>query len=179
MPSNIIKKEKIRIESVDESSNVQIMDEIHADNMLIRLGKFSRLEIYPNCHFSGFTLINIGFNSSVIIKSNLRSINLKLTAYESSVICIGSDCLFGRDCEIRASDGHYIYQNGERINKSKSVEIGDHVWLANEVLVLKGVKIGRDSVVGARSLVTKNIDNNCLAVGNPAKIIRQDIVWKA
>lgn len=169
----------IRIEAIDESSIVQIMDEIYAENMLVKLGKFAKLEIHPGCHFSGFTFINIGYKSSVIIKSNLRSMNLKLTVYESSTICIGSDCLFGRDCEIRASDGHYIYHNGLRINESKSVEIGDHVWFANDVLVLKGVKIDHDSVIGARSLVTKNIENNCVAVGNPAKIVRRDITWKA
>nr|WP_268998954.1 DapH/DapD/GlmU-related protein [Leptospira interrogans] len=52
------------------------------------------------------------------------------------------------------------------------VVIGNNVWLGSQVIVLKGVKIGDNSVIGAGSVVTKSIPENCLAAGNPAKPIR-------
>jgi lipopolysaccharide O-acetyltransferase len=50
--------------------------------------------------------------------------------------------------------------------------IGDYVWLGEGVMVLKGVTIGAHSVVGAGSIVIKDIPPFCVAVGNPAKVIR-------
>ncbi len=53
-----------------------------------------------------------------------------------------------------------------------SVKIGNNVWLGSEVTILKGVTIGDNAVIGAKSLVTKNIPANCIAAGVPAKVIR-------
>jgi acetyltransferase-like isoleucine patch superfamily enzyme len=52
------------------------------------------------------------------------------------------------------------------------VIIEDNVWLAARVVVLKGVRIGRGSVVGVGSVVTRDIPAGCLAVGSPARVIR-------
>lgn len=52
------------------------------------------------------------------------------------------------------------------------VTIGNNVWLGSRVMILKGVSIGDNSVIGASSVVTKPIPANCIAAGNPAKIIR-------
>jgi len=55
----------------------------------------------------------------------------------------------------------------------KPVEIEDEVWLGENVCVLPGVKIGRHSVIGANSVVTKDVPPYCVAAGVPAKVIRQ------
>ncbi|MBP7051983.1 MAG: hypothetical protein KBE65_13295 [Phycisphaerae bacterium] len=52
------------------------------------------------------------------------------------------------------------------------VEIGDNVWLGSRVMVLKGVTIGANSVVGAGSIVTTSLPANCVAAGVPARVIR-------
>lgn len=76
------------------------------------------------------------------------------------------------------SDGHPIYQNDKRINYEKDVIINNNVWIADNVTILKGVTINSDSVVGINSVVIKDIPSNCIVAGNPATVIKQNIVWK-
>ena len=61
----------------------------------------------------------------------------------------------------------------ERPLSSKSVIIKDNVWLGEHVSVLSGVTIGENSIIGANSVVTKSIPANSIAVGIPAKVIKQ------
>ncbi|EHM02236.1 bacterial transferase hexapeptide repeat protein [Acetobacteraceae bacterium AT-5844] len=56
--------------------------------------------------------------------------------------------------------------------------IGDHVWIGDDALVLKGVTIGQASIIGARSVVTKDVPPNSVAVGTPARIIRRNVTWE-
>ena len=56
---------------------------------------------------------------------------------------------------------------------SKSVKIEKNVWVGENVSILPGVTIGANSIIGANSVVTKDIDKNCIAVGNPAKVIKK------
>ncbi|MBW4566496.1 MAG: hypothetical protein KME31_00335 [Tolypothrix carrinoi HA7290-LM1] len=80
--------------------------------------------------------------------------------------------------DIRTTDSHSILNaEGDRINPDESIEIGDRVWLTREVMVLKGAEIGSDVVIGARSIVTKKIPPNTLAIGIPAKVVRTNITW--
>src|SRR5262245_19298375 len=57
--------------------------------------------------------------------------------------------------------------------KTAPIEIGDHAWLNFDVGVLRGVKIGEGAIIGACSLVTKDVPPYTLAVGNPARVIRE------
>lgn len=56
--------------------------------------------------------------------------------------------------------------------KTKPVVIGENVWIGTHVIILPGVIIGKGSVIGAGSIVTKNIPAHCIAVGNPARVIK-------
>ena len=55
---------------------------------------------------------------------------------------------------------------------ARSIEIQDNVWIGGGSIILAGVTIGENSVVGAGSVVTRSIPANCVAVGNPCKVIR-------
>jgi acetyltransferase-like isoleucine patch superfamily enzyme len=57
--------------------------------------------------------------------------------------------------------------------KTAPVEIGDHAWLNFDVGVLSGVKIGEGAIIGACSLVTKDVPPYTIAVGNPARVVRE------
>jgi acetyltransferase-like isoleucine patch superfamily enzyme len=59
------------------------------------------------------------------------------------------------------------------LTPSAPVKIGDHVWIGSRVIILPGVSIGDHAAVGAGSVVTKSIPPNCLAVGNPARVVRE------
>lgn len=57
----------------------------------------------------------------------------------------------------------------------KPVIIEDNVWIGEHARIYKGVTIGKNSIIGANAVVTKDVPQNCIAVGNPAKIVKNDI----
>ncbi|KJY84145.1 hexapeptide transferase [Vibrio galatheae] len=93
-------------------------------------------------------------------------------------LTIGDNCMFSRNVKVMTSDGHNILKQDQRINPAKSIHIGDNVWLADNVTVLKGASIGNGSVVGINSTLTKSINQNVVAVGNPARVIQEGSTWE-
>lgn len=116
--------------------------------------------------------IRIGENSTFTGKTELITV-------EGTSITIGNDCMFAYGIVVRTGDHHSIVNTqGIRINTSKNIEIGDHVWIGQNAFILKGVKIVDECIVGACSVVTKNIlSPGSVVAGNPAKTIRTDIRW--
>ena len=84
--------------------------------------------------------------------------------------------IISKDVHIRYSDTHTIL-NSNHV-KTQPVYIGKNVWIGVGVKILKGVTIGDGAIIGAGSVVTKDIPEKCLAVGNPAKVIRKNVEWK-
>ncbi|TYK64224.1 sugar O-acetyltransferase [Colwellia echini] len=92
----------------------------------------------------------------------------------SGSISIGNDCLIGPNVQILAVS-HDLEPQARRENKHnyvESISLGNNVWLGGGVIVLSGINIGDNSVVGAGSVVTKNIEANSFYAGNPAVKIR-------
>jgi acetyltransferase-like isoleucine patch superfamily enzyme len=92
-------------------------------------------------------------------------------------ITIGKDCLFGADVTIVDTDFHPIAAAGRRYAPieaaaSRPCIIGDNVFVGGGTYILKGSEIGENSVIGSNSVVTGKIPPNCIAAGNPAKVIR-------
>jgi len=83
---------------------------------------------------------------------------------------IGDNCMLAENCYVTDADWHDLYH---RIypGKREPVRIGNNVWLADSVTVCKGVTIGDNCVVGAASVVTRDLPPNTIAAGNPAKAI--------
>lgn len=106
--------------------------------------------------------------------------NAQVLSHEPSRITIGRGCLIASDVMVVTSDMHSIVdvRTGKRVNQPGAVEIGDHVWLAQAAYVLKGVRIGEGSIIGAASVVTRDIPANSLAVGIPARVIRESVTWR-
>jgi acetyltransferase-like isoleucine patch superfamily enzyme len=71
--------------------------------------------------------------------------------------------------------GHPVHPDSRNSGYEYGIDItiGDNVWLGGGVIVLPGVTIGDNAVIGAGSVVTKDIPDNCVAVGNPARIIKR------
>jgi acetyltransferase-like isoleucine patch superfamily enzyme len=78
-----------------------------------------------------------------------------------------------------ASDEHAVVDlaSGEFLNPSRSILFEPHVWVGFQALILKGVKCGYGSVVGARSVVTRDVPERSVMAGNPARLIRQGVEW--
>ena len=98
---------------------------------------------------------------------------------EGTKITVGEDCMFSSNIRICTGDSHSILQNGERINKSTNVVIGNHVWIGTGADVLKGSLISDGSIVGAKSLVSGAFDEKDIVIaGVPAKKVKENISWE-
>jgi acetyltransferase-like isoleucine patch superfamily enzyme len=88
-------------------------------------------------------------------------------------VTIGNSVLIGSNVAIRDHD-HGIAPDRHRLRQplvAAPVEIGDFVWLSQNVVVLKGVTIGRNAVVGANAVVTRSVPEGAIAAGIPARQI--------
>lgn len=100
-------------------------------------------------------------------------INYGCSISASKHIKIGANCSIGTYCMLMDNDFHHI--DPERRNErpeSKPIILEDNVWLGGRVIVLRGVTIGKDSVIAAGSVVSKDIPSGVIAGGVPAKVIR-------
>lgn len=91
----------------------------------------------------------------------------------SEEIVIGSDTMIASNCYISDSDWHDTYDRTAELDKHKPIRIGENVWLGVRVIVAKGVTIGENSIIGAGAVVTQDIPANCIAAGNPARVVRE------
>lgn len=122
----------------------------------------------------------LGLNCTIAIGKNLNMIHSgTFSAAEGTQLLIGDNCLFANSIEIRTDDSHPIFDRdtGKRVNPSRNVKLGQKVWLAAGALILGGSSIGNGCVIGARAVVTKEIPDNCIAVGIPAQVVRENIEW--
>ena len=85
--------------------------------------------------------------------------------------------MLGRHITIRDNNGSH-FMNRQGYKNTRPVVIGDKVWLTEQCTVMPGVKIGDGAIIGASSLVIRNIPPYCLATGHPAEVIDEDILWK-
>lgn len=98
----------------------------------------------------------------------------------------GTEVKFGKDCMVsyqsvfRTTDAHSLFDtnSGELINQPNSIILGNHVWVGQGALIMQGVSLGDNIVVGTRALVTKSFNQEYIAVaGVPAKVVRENVLW--
>lgn len=148
----------------------------HDQNGCLVLGKESKMIFKGKASISRGILIRSS-GKIVFGKDFYSNCNLSLVCAKN--ISFGNQCILGWNIHIRDCDGHPVLQNGERINLNESVSIGNHVWIGQDVKILKGTEIPSDSVIAMNSCVMKKFDKaNSVIGGYPAKIIKQDISWE-
>ena len=87
-------------------------------------------------------------------------------------ITVGDNCMIASNVYVTDSDWHDIY-NRISIGKTAPVTIENNVWIGDSAIVCKGVTIGENSIVGAAAVVVDDIPANCVAAGNPARVVKQ------
>tara|TARA_B100001250_G_scaffold411059_1_gene438831 strand:- start:10259 stop:10690 length:432 start_codon:yes stop_codon:yes gene_type:complete len=140
------------------------------------------------------------FNSNIIFQDNSTfeagknlciSQNSELIITENGKITIGNNLFIGFGSNIRCSgeikignnvrisqgvsllDSNYKRKNNKFEGYDKgNIEIEDDVWIGAGSIILKDVKIGKGSIIAAGSVVTKNVPNNTMFAGNPARLIK-------
>ena len=159
---------------------------------LIIFNTKGRILGYPK-HIQGIKNIKIGKRTTIDKGSRLDCYKIKGSTPR---IIIGDNCMIGFDCSFLSSGnliieddvlfasnifittenhgsdpmkGNYMFQN----LKSKDVYIERNCWIGENVTILPGVRVGKWSIIGSNSVVTKNVDNYSIAVGNPAKVIKR------
>jgi acetyltransferase-like isoleucine patch superfamily enzyme len=111
---------------------------------------------------------------------NTTQVASKMILSEGKNIFIGNSCEFSLGLFFRNADPHLIYDKTthNRINYSKSIYIGDHVWAGQNTIFLKGSQIHSGSIIGAGSVIAnKKVLSNEVWAGNPIKRIKDNIFW--
>ncbi|MGA4516245.1 acyltransferase [Solibacillus silvestris] len=149
--------------------------------------KGAKLEIGSNVTINSSFLSNlVGLHQRTIIITRTPGAKIKIgnnvgisgaTIYARDCINIGNNTLIGGNTKIIDNDFHSVDPDIRRIAPHefmgvKSIDIGENVFIGCNSIILKGTKIGDNSVIGAGSVVIGNIPENCIAAGNPAKVIR-------
>ena len=136
-------------------------------------------------HITNLKIINIKNNNKLKIGKDFYQTGKCIIDFcnlSNKTIKIGNNCMFGIDSRIMCGDFHKIYdlKDNKYINKpNKNITIGNNVWLSREVLILKDAKIPNNTIVGARSVVTKEfLKENTIIAGIPSKIVKNNIKWE-
>ncbi len=172
--------------------------QIHKDAKIIKKGisiigskvKFrdSKLETRLSVDKNGTLYLgpgtNIGYGADIEVFENATlsfagggASNIGATIICGERIEIGKNTMLGRHITIRDNNGSH-YMNRQGYKNTRPVIIGDKVWLTEQCTVMPGVKIGDGAIVGALSLVIRNVPAHSLVSGHPAEVVDEDILWK-
>lgn len=126
--------------------------------------------------------ISISINNNCVCfigKNNYFNGILHIILSEHKHLFIGNNCLFSFDIWVRNADPHLIYDSAtrKRLNQTKSIFVGDHVWIGQSAMILKGSKIDSGCIIGAKSVVTGPVSHNSVWVGNPIRKVRESVFW--
>lgn len=165
---------------------------IHGDDNLVRIGPGCRSQnlridvrghhceivVGERCVLAG-EFIQRDPRTRLQVGDQTTMMGSKITMHEAGLIRIGTDCMFAGEVRMDTSDMHSILDadTGARLNPPGDIEIGDHVWLGFGTYVLKGVSIGANSVIGACAVVAQDVPEGSLAVGVPARVVRERVTW--
>ena len=88
-------------------------------------------------------------------------------------IKIGANSMIASGAYLTDADWHDIYDRTRPIGNTGKIELSENVWIGDRATICKGVSIGRNSIVGASAVVTKDVPANVIVAGNPARIVKQ------
>ena len=124
---------------------------------------------------NGEILLQARTPEAEIVLGSDNMINNNCAIYCTQQVLIGNSCLLGEQVGIYDSDFHNVspVRRREREVPSAPIKVGNNVWIGSRAMILKGVTIGDNTVIGAMSLVTRSLPANCVAAGVPARILRE------
>lgn len=145
-------------------------------------GSNNIIYIGAECSLCGTNFYIEGDNNKIHISDRTTTTNnVDLCTIEGTELFVGKDCMLSSQIYISTGDGHSVCDAKclRRTNESRSIKIGNHVWIGTQVIVGKGVHIGDNSIVAAGSVCTSSIENqaNVIVGGNPAHVVRRNVNW--
>jgi acetyltransferase-like isoleucine patch superfamily enzyme len=139
----------------------------------LSLGKNSKLTINGDFSIYSGSDIRVFDNGELILNGGYCTAGVQIVCFKK--ITIGRGCAIARDVIIRDTDAHKILNSNRPM--TEEVVIGEHVWIGNRAIIMKGVTIGDGAVIAAGAIVTKDVPKKCLVGGVPAKVIRENVEW--
>lgn len=128
------------------------------------------VEVYYGADIQVFKDANLTFRGSAILNKHVQIICMEK-------ITIGGDVLIARDVVIRDNDGgHRILTEGYK--PTAPVVIGDHVWIGQGAMIMKGVTIGDGAVISAGAWVATNVKPYTVIMGDPARAVQKNVKWE-
>lgn len=113
--------------------------------------------------------LNIGENITIFSNFN---IDYGYLTFIGDNVFIDSNCFIGPNCGMYTANHPLIAKERNMgLEMTESIVIEENVWIGADITILPGVKIGKNSVISAKSLVTKDIPENVIAMGHPCKVI--------
>ena len=169
--------------------NVEKMSINYSPNFNIKKRSRSKIK-YLIYHYTGMKSENAAIKRLTNLNSKvschyLIKINgeIKLGAYilispgtsirSAKKITIGESTMIASDVTITDSDWHGIYDRTDYVATPKEVIIEENVWIGEKSIILKGTKIGKNSIIGAGSVVSGEVPDNVVFAGNPAREIKK------
>ncbi len=139
----------------------------------VKVENYGRIEIGEKVRIEGVMLPveMVAWPGAKLVIGAGTYLNYGVSFSAHRELLIGENCLIGNYAVVMDGDYHDLFDH-RLPGKSAPVIIEDDVWLGLRVTVLKGVRIGRGSVIGAGSVVTEDIPPYSLAFGVPAKVIK-------
>ncbi|MBV5329484.1 MAG: acyltransferase [Chlorobium sp.] len=133
-----------------------------------------------NCSINGYSTFGASAvnENPILIVGNNTTLAYEVTISVGERVEIGDDCLIADRVFIADNHGHPVDPERRRQmtkvfpEEIKPVKIGNNVWIGYQSVILRGVTIGDNSIVGANSVVTKDVPPNTVVAGNPAIIVR-------
>ncbi|WP_336688778.1 MULTISPECIES: sugar O-acetyltransferase [unclassified Chryseobacterium] len=99
--------------------------------------------------------------------------NHNLVILDCAKVTFGDHVFIGPNCSFYTANHPIDFkQRNEGLESAHPITVGDNVWFGGNVVVLPGISIGNNSVIGAGSVVTKDIPDNVVTVGNPCKVVK-------
>lgn len=171
------------------AAGVEIAEKVQIQGRpIVSLASGSRIRIGARCVLCSDSQINaLGINHPVVLRTLRPGAEIVIgedTGMSGGSICaavsvrIGAGCLIGANVTLADTDFHALSPANRRYNRNPDeivvspIVIEDNVFIGADVFVLKGVTIGKNSVIGAGSVVTRDIPENSIAAGNPARVIK-------
>lgn len=178
---NIVAGRRVVLRGVGNIHTVGLLQVGMSDTGFTHQYDVTYLNIRGELHFSSNYSIGKGCRFDIgrgaIAKFGRGYVNAQTTFIIANGLTVGDDSIISWGCQFIDEDFHCISYPGRK-ERPPSIEIGDHVWIGANAVVLKGTRIPSGCVVAAGSVVSSVFDKpNSLIGGNPARVIKENVEW--
>lgn len=177
--SSVIIRHKDLTDEICVRNRVEIDPSSRIDNLTLQFaGSDAELRIGPACKLTGRIFLSSGAKVTIGARTIIHGAAFHV--HEGGEVSLGEQCLLSHGISIRPSDPHKIFdlESGSQINPPAPIRIGAHVWVREQVSIMKGSIIPDGCIVDIGSVVTGQFDTpNCILAGVPARVVRENVRW--